>query len=151
MNSLNALQSVIDDNLPLLSIQHPQRELWLEQGRLVPGSNKTDERGFHALDLEYRLVLAVDQLPRQHASLLALLVHQFVGTLDREGGLNPPDIEVHPNDERTADVEITVDVRDPVHLVEVQHSPIEFNGKKWGFGEGSLAIADQLGGVHVNG
>ena len=51
---------------------------------------------------------------------------------------------------KSLDVEITFGVRDAVNLVEVENSPIEMNGKKWGFGEGGLDVAGSLANLGVN-
>ena len=149
MNTLTALQQVVDANLDLLGIKINQRELWLESGEMVPGSNKENENGLHVLDLEYRLVLAVDEISNRTSGLLILLVWNFIKSLDREG-LGQPSFSVDPNDEKNSDVEINFNVRDPMNLVPVQNSPVFINGQPMGFGDGSLNTAETLAGVHVN-
>ena len=148
MNHMNALQQQIDDYRRLLGIQCEQREIWLENGALKPGSFKQSDSGLHLLDLEYRLVLAIERLHNDQAGLLILLVYQFSTTVDREG-LEDISFSVDSNDEHTVDVEFSMGVREPVYVVPVDNSPIIFDGQQWGFGDGSINVAEVLAGVTV--
>ena len=146
MNKMTELQELIDTQAALLGITSNQREVWLENGELKPGSNKQTEAGLHLLDLEYRLNLAIEDLHNDSAGLLVLLVHQFAWPLQQED-LEGVSYSVAPNDNETVDVEFSLGVREPVYVVPVDNSPIEFNGQKWGFGDSSFAIAEVFAGV----
>ena len=149
MKHQNALQELIDENLPLLSIKIEQRELWIENGVIEAGSNEQTELGLNWLDTVYDLVLAVDDLENVNSSLLMLLVHRFVSDLG-DNKMGPLDFTVSPNDETTLDVEFRVRVRESLHLVPVENSPIEIRGQKMGFGDSEFTVAESLGSIDVN-
>ena len=135
-----------------MGIEKDQWEITGEGGQILPGSNKETEQGLHFLDFEFRLFIEIENFPAKHFALLTLLVHQFVNGLGERDDLESVGIEFGPHNRgKSLDVEITFGVRDAVNLVEVENSPIEMNGKTWGFGEGGLDVAGSLAGMNVNG
>lgn len=143
MKTLSAWNAYINENRDMLGLLPEQAECWLENGEIVPGSNKETEAGLHYLDFEYRVATAIERIPTECGGLLILLVYQFVNTLGERDGLDWPSISVTSLDSgRYADVEITFDARDAIYLVEVENSPIEINGKKMGFGAGGWTFAE---------
>jgi hypothetical protein len=150
MKTQTAFECVIEDNRKLLDIRKNQIELLGEGGQIKPGSNKETDQGFHYLDFEYRQALIIENLPNESLALLSLLCHQFVNGLGDREGLAGLDIEFGPHNQgKSLDIEITFGVREAVYLVEVQNSPIEHDGKKWGFGEHSLNVAGTLAPINA--
>lgn len=148
MKTLNDFESLINENLKLLGVGKNQIEIFAEAGQVIEGGNQETEQGLHYGDIEYRLVLEVENLPNGSFALLCLLVKRFVDLLEREN-LAAIGLDFSPhNIGKSQDIEITFGVRDALYLVEVQNSPIEFNGKKWGFGAGGLDVAEALGAVN---
>lgn len=148
MKTLNAFENLINENRKLLGVGKNQIEIYAENGVMLSGSSQEQAAGFHYADIEYRLVFEIENLPNGAFGLLCLLVKYFVDQLDRDE-LAEVEINFSPHDIcKSQDIEITFGVRDAVHLVEVQKSPIEFNGKKWGFGNGGLDIAETLGSIN---
>lgn len=148
MKTLNEFERMISENLGLLGIGKNQFEIFAEAGQVLEGGNQETETGFHYADIEYRLVLDIENLPNGSFALLCLLVKRFVDLLERNN-LAAIEMDFSPhNIGQSQDVEITFGVRDALHLVEVENSPIVFNGKKWGFGEGGLDVAETLGTIN---
>jgi len=136
MKTQTAFHNILKSNLALLGMSENQFQLSGESGKLKPGSNKETEEGLHYLDFEYRQVCLIEEMPMDSLALLTLLAHKFVNDLEDRHNLDETDIEWadHTIGE-SLDVEITFGVREPVNLVPVENSPIEFSGKKWGFPE----------------
>lgn len=148
MKTLNDFENLINENLKLLGVGKNQVEIFAEAGQVLEGGNQETENGLHYADVEYRLVLDIENLPNGSFALLCLLAKRFVDSLDRDN-LAKIEMDFSPhNIGQSQDIEITFGVRDALHLVEVQKSPIEFNGKKWGFGAGGLDVAESLGSVN---
>lgn len=150
MKTFNDFETLIHSNLALLGIGKEQLEIFSDGGSVLPGSNHETEHGLHYLDIEYRLVLDIENMPGPSFGLLCLLVKRFVDGLDRDE-LKEIEMDFTPHDRGvTVDTQFSFGVRDPIHLVEVQESPIVFGGKKWGFGEGGLDVAESLRTVSAN-
>jgi len=151
MKSQNDFEDLIKENLKLLGIKKNQFEIIGEDGQIKSGSNKETDDGFHYLDFEFRQVLIIENMPIASLALLTLLVHQFVLGLGEREDLQDINIDFGPHNlGKSLDIEITFGVREPVYLVEVENSPIEHGGKKWGFGTGGLDVAGSLTGMNVN-
>jgi hypothetical protein len=151
MKAQSDLDDLINENLNLLGFGKDQFEISGEGGQVQPGSNKESEHGLHYLDFEYRQLLLIENMPIKSLALLTLISHQFVNGLGDREGLESLGIEFGPHNQgQSLDIEITFGVREPVYLVEVLNSPIEFDGKKWGFGEASFFVADQVATLNVN-
>ncbi|QQD22289.1 hypothetical protein GJQ54_11150 [Oceanospirillaceae bacterium ASx5O] len=146
MKTLSAWQAKIEQVKGLLGIKSEQAEVWLENAEIVPGSSKDTEDGLHYLDFEYRAVLYIERLPQEVGGLLILLAHQFVNGLGERDGLEAPTMSIIALDSgRYVDVELTFGVRDPVHIVPVENSPIVINGQPMGFAPGAWNIATEFG------
>ena len=151
MKTQSNFEKLIKQNQSLLGIDQKQYEFTGEAGRSKSGSNKETENGFHYSDFEYVQFFNIEELPNRSFALLIILVQQFVNGLGEREGLQEIDFEFGPHDKgKSMDVEITFGVRESVYLVPVDNSPIEFNGKKWGFGESEYYIAQSLGALSVN-
>lgn len=151
MKTQTAFETVIKQNLELLGIGENQLEILGEGGQVQPGSNKETEQGLHYLDFEYRQALIIENLPNESLALLTLLCHQFVNGLGEREGLFGLNVEFGPHNQgKSSDIEITFGVREAVYLVEVENSPIEHDGKKWGFGEHTLNIAGTLAPINAS-
>jgi hypothetical protein len=151
MKTQTEFENVIDQNLVLLGIEKNQLEILGEGGQVQPGSHKENEQGLHYLDFEYRQVLMVENMPIGSLALLTLICQQFINNLGERDQLESMGVEFGPHTQgKSLDIEITFGVRDPVHLVEVTNSPIEFGGKKWGFGDATFYVAGDLDALNVN-
>lgn len=141
--TLNSFADFIKANFKLLSLEENQVEFYWEDGVLEEGSNKESEEGLHFLDFKYRLVYDIENIKQKHVALLSLLAKQFVSKLKRDD-LEELRIEMHQREkDNTLDIELSFGVCDPVHVTEVQNSPIEFRGKKWGIGEHEFFTAEE--------
>lgn len=143
MKTQTAFQNILNENLSLLGMSENQIELSGENGKIKPGSNKgTGDGGLHYLNFEYRQVLVIENMPMASLALLTLLAHKFVNDLEDRHNLDETEIEWSDhNIGESLDIEITFGVREPVNLVPVENSPIEFAGKKWGFANGEVLNA----------
>lgn len=154
MSYLTTLKETITEQADILGIKPAQVDVWMEGGELEDGSYKETESGLHIQDLKYRACVAIDDLldDNGQSAFLALLVKQFAKSIDEDNqqGLDGISLHIEQLDEKKVDVEITLGIREPQYVVEVQNSPIEFNGKKWGFGTATFNIATELNDVSAD-
>ncbi len=143
MKTQTAFENNILENISLLGITENQFELMGESGKIKPGSNKENEGGeLHYLNFEYRQVLIIENMPMRSLALLTLLAHKFVNDLEDRHNLDETEIEWSDHTiGESLDIEITFGVREPVNLVPVDNSPINFAGKMWGFPDGEALNA----------
>jgi hypothetical protein len=149
MKKLNDLNTLLKDNQDWMNFGCEQSEVWLENSRVERGSSEETDDGLHYLDFKYRLCASIDGLQAQKGDALIVLLHCFTNQMD-DDFLGELEIDITPSDDRLVDVEITMMVNEPIYLVEVEKSPIHFNGKYWGFGEGGLTFATQVKSLNVN-
>lgn len=151
MKTQNQLEAYLKQNFALLKIGKNQLEITGEDGQIEDGSNKESELGLHYIDLVYRQVIGIENMPQTSLALLTLLLKQFVHSLGERDDLDKLNIEWSPHNlDKSLDIEITFGVREPIYLVPVENSPIEFGGKKWGFGEADFFVASGLANLDAN-
>lgn len=106
---------------------------------------KPEERGLRLGDMRYRAVIVLERLTDHPARLMAL-VGSWLDTHDLHRDypeLSPPVIDVDQLDPDCADVEITLEFIEPIHLAEDADGEIEAFGKTWAFVPFDLWVAER--------
>lgn len=146
MSKLQQITADLEQRLPLLNVKKEQFESWQEDGTLEPGGRQETEQGVHLLDWKYRAVLCFERIPARHAGLLLAFVQAWLDDHDPDREDRPlpaPEGQIDMDDKHNlADVEITVDFIDPVYVVEDDNGLIDWDGRKWTFGDYDLWIAE---------
>ncbi len=148
MSKLQDLSDYLRQRLDLLGINREQFESWQEEGTLEPGGRNETEQGVHLLDWRYRAVLVFERIPVNRAGLLLAFVQAWLDDHDPDRDDRPlpaPTGQIDLDDRNTlADVEITLDFIDPLYLVADDSGLIEWNGRRWGFGDYDLWTAESV-------
>jgi hypothetical protein len=148
MNYVDTIKSFIKENSTQMDIEFQKVESWMEKGLMKSGSTKESDKGLHLMDLEYQLFLKVSTLKKDAIEKLILLVNQYKKSVNSKG-IDSASFSYTTN-ESGVDMTFSMLVYQPIYVVEVSNSPIEFGGKKWGIGDGSINVAESLSHVNVN-
>lgn len=150
MSCLDKFETLMNDNQHWMEVSREQRTVWMEQTKVDSGSNEQNENGLHYLDHKYRLVASIEDLQAEKGHAVLVLVRHFANEL-HDDFLGELEVEIDPSGDNTVNVEITMNVKDPVYLMPVsEETPIKFSGQYWGFKDGSLTVGTSIAGVHVN-
>lgn len=142
MNKLKALTAyLIDRRL----VPQEQLESWTEQVDLVQVWNET-ELGLHMGSMRYRAVVSMERFNGHPGRLMALVGSWLeVNDPDRDRyDLSAPSFAIEPIDlaHDLFDVDLVLELVDPLHLSEDPAGEIEAFGKTWSFEPFDLWIAE---------
>ncbi|MEH6649977.1 MAG: phage tail protein [Motiliproteus sp.] len=151
-SKLQLISASLAAQFELLGINAENFESFQEGGELQPGGGNETEQGWHQADWKYRAVLAFERIPASSAGLLLALVQAWLDEndpdrSDHELGNPQGQIDLDDNN-KFADVELTLDFVDPIYLVQDDSGPIVWNGQQFNFGDYDLWIAEQGGVTH---
>ena len=130
---LKALTAAIKDALP----EKCRRGLdsWMENGtiQLCP---KDQGQGVDVGRLQYDAVIYIERLPFREtdpATVLAIVAGWLQDHDDEREGLELPDptYAVTPDDDNTADLEITVTFSEPLRLLPDVNGPVRYDGQRY--------------------
>ena len=144
MKTLNALNELIYQNRKVLGVSLNSFDVFMESGTLEAGTNKEDDNGLHYADYRYQLALQIENMHADRGGILLVLLHQWVTALDNRGDLNAPDILTTVLTGQKLDVEMTLEVRDPVYLTPDASGPIVIRGQGYSFGDHVLNVAEKV-------
>lgn len=142
MNKLKALTAyLLTRNL----VMPEQLESWTEQVALQTVWKET-EQGLHLGDMRYRAVISMERF-KAHPGLLMALVGSWLETHDPDRDrhdLPAPDFNIEPMDLPNGlfDVELVLELVDPLYLAEDPAGEIEAFGTTWSFEPFDLWVAE---------
>jgi len=105
-------------------------ESFADLGRLTTTGQDLG-KGFEIDRFKYDAVIDIHRCPAKVASLLlaTLLVWLAENDPDREtNGLDAPEVDVTIEDEQTVFVQITVEFKESIYIVQDPEGPISWNG-----------------------
>lgn len=116
-----------------------------DRGVLMP-TGRDLGHGIEIGRFRYDAVIQLERYPDDAYALLAFVTAWLQEhDPDRESqGLGDPDVDVSLDDDRTADVELSVEFEEALELVPDESGPIEFNGQRWRVAEVPIDVADGL-------
>lgn len=142
--SLTKLESftkfIVEQNL----VDKCKIDSWMENGRLVPAA-KDLGLGFLICRFEYDAVISIEHFNGDEKLFFALVcawLHDYDPGRDKDE-LQPPDIDVDIVDDCKADVDIKIEFREDVEIVEDDQGLIPFNGKRWSLSKVPLDIVEE--------
>ncbi len=144
MKTLNSLNELIYQNRKVLGISLNSFDVFMESGTLEAGTNKEDENGLHYADYRYQVALQIENMHADRGGNLLVLLHQWVTALENRDDLNAPDILTTALTGQKLDVEMTLEVRDPIYLTRSDDGPIVIRGKRYSFGAHVLNVAESV-------
>jgi hypothetical protein len=144
MKTLNSLNELIYQNRKVLNVSLNSFDVFMESGKLEAGSNKEDDNGLHYADYRYQLALQIENMHADRGGILLVLLHQWVTALEYRSDLDAPDIVTTVLTGQKLDVEMTLEVRDPIYLTRDDEGPIVIRGQKYSFGDHVLNVAESV-------
>ncbi|MGY3895747.1 phage tail protein [Aeromonas enterica] len=131
LHALHAeFRRVLPDNL------HKQLDSWMESGTVKLEPKNMGSGGVIVAWLSYQAVFTVEGLPFRlvDPAMLLAVAAAWVQEHDQDRdmrGLDDPSYTVTPQDEHTADMELTVDFIEPLSLVPDVDGLIHWQGQRW--------------------
>lgn len=124
----------------------PHLDSWMENGTisLQPRDMGT---GVNVGQLQYDAVFSIEALPfRAYDPAIVLAVVaawlQDNDDIREQLELGDPQYVVTPNDDDTADLEITVTFSEPLRLVPDDNGPVNYGGKRWSVQQYDIFVAE---------
>ena len=143
MKSLNDLNELIWQNRQSLGISRQNYDVFMEGGTLEPGGLRHDENGIRYADYRYDMALEIEQLHSDRAAILMVMLRQWVDGLENRNGLDEPKLLTTPLSSKKVDVEMTLEVRDPIYIHPDVNGPLELAGVRYSIGEAVWNVAQQ--------
>ena len=143
MKLLSALSKHLE-SLP--GISRDRMEAFADLGRLT-ATGQDLGKGFEIGRFKYDAVIDIHRCPAKIASLLLafLLVWLTEHDPDRErNGLDAPEVDVTLEDEQTVFVQITVEFKESIYIVQDEDGPISWNGENWRVDDVPIDVAQSL-------
>jgi hypothetical protein len=116
-----------------------------DQGTLLP-TGRDLGHGIEVGIFKYDGVIQIESYP-DDAYLLLAFVTAWLQDNDPERerqGLAEPDVDISPNDDRSADVELAVEFEEALQLVPYADGPITFDGRRWRVADVPIDVAEEL-------
>jgi len=148
---LTELNEHLKEKAAALGVKVENYESEMENAVTRSAGLKISEQGLHFMNLHYRGVIWVDEMPQKHVGLLLCLVWCWLLENDDTRdtySLDDPEFDIVEMDNKLCNVEIAIDFVDPFYLTETENGPIEFNGKTYDDGEFDLWIAETGTVIH---
>lgn len=144
MRALNDLNEILTENSKALKLNAKSWDIWMENGTLQAGGMKETEHGRQYARIAYRAAVYIERLPSDRAALLLALIRQYADQRAAEDTTQnaDPEFDVQTLSERLVNVEITLQITDPLYMTEVEESPIAWAGKKLAPGAHPFGIAE---------
>lgn len=131
MKALNQLHQLLTQNRQALKISLKNWDVWLENGTLKSGTGKETEEGREYIRLEYRAVVRIENIQSDRAALLFALITSLMSERREQDPLQPDqDIEFETDAiaGNAVNVEIYLQVSDPINMTQVDESPVHLWG-----------------------
>lgn len=123
-----------------------QFDYWMENGTSVPASKKVG-KGMVLSRFEYDAVFDVERYAGSADLFLALLSVWLMDNDDNRNKLElvDPAIEVHPLDDQTVDLEVTVRFSEDITVMPDDEGLILFNGNRYSIAPALITDANKVG------
>lgn len=148
---LQALSGAIKNLLPEKC--HKDFDAWMQDGtvRLTPKHGGT---GLQLARLDYQAVFLIEDLPFKELDPAWVLATVAAWLQDHDSEreqfeLPDPEYDVEPIDERTADLTISVQFSEPLHLLPNATGPISYDGQRYSVAPYEVWVAE-TGKLWVN-
>ncbi|MCJ2164651.1 MULTISPECIES: phage tail protein [unclassified Pseudodesulfovibrio] len=116
-----------------------------DQGVIVP-TGRDLGHGLEVGRFKYDAVIQVEGY-RDDGMLFVAFVTAWLQVHDpkREAlGLADPEIDISLNDDRTADIELSIDFEESLEIVPDEDGPIHYNGQRWRVADVPIDVAEEL-------
>lgn len=143
MRLLSALSRHLE---ALPGISRDRMEAFADLGKLT-ATGQDLGKGFEIGQFRYDAVIDIHRCPAKIASLLLafLLVWLAENDPDRErNGLDAPEVDVTIEDEQTVFVQITVEFKESIFIVQDEDGPISWSGEQWRVDDVPIDVAESL-------
>lgn len=143
MKKIQALTSYIE-SLP--GVNRDSMESYADLGKLIP-SGVDFGNGYEVGIFRYDAVISIENYPSKQGSLLLPALAVWLGENDAERdslGLDEPEINIDTTDQENVFVQITVEFKESLQVIEDEKGPLFFNGKKWKVADVSIDVAETL-------
>lgn len=120
-----------------------------DQGVLIPTGKDLGENGVEVGRFKYDAVIQIERYPGDAYHLLAL-VSAWLTDNDPDRNdleLADPEVDISVNDDRTADVDLSVEFEESLSIIPDDDGPIRFNGRMWAVADVPVDVAEQVGGM----
>ena len=124
-----------------------QLDSWADDGTLKNAFKET-EQGLLIGYFEYQGVISIERYQKPATHMMAAVLAWLQVNDDERDELNPPSLEIEPDDDCRFDIDISVQFKEPVLLTPQADGPIDLFGKRYGFGEHDLWIAERVQVTH---
>lgn len=116
-----------------------------DQGILIP-TGKNLGNGVEVGVFKYDAVIQIEGYPGDGYHLLAVVSAWLAGNdPDRDDQeLADPEVDITLNDDRTADVDISIEFEERIEIVPDDDGPISFNGSNWSVAEVEIDVAEDI-------
>lgn len=143
LEKLTALHAHLQ-NANLVKKEH--LDSWAEDGRMIP-STENKGGGILICKFKYQAILIVEGYSKAPELLMALVCAWLINEdAEREDqNLKKPDIDIDMTDDRTADVEITVEFQEDIELVKDEQGVIELLGIRYSIANAGADTANEVG------
>jgi hypothetical protein len=119
-----------------------------DQGILIPTGRDLGQ-GVEVGVFKYDAVIQIERYPGDAYHLLAV-ISAWLADHDggrEDAGLADPEVDISLNDDRTADVDLSVEFEERLEIVPTQDGPIAFDGRTWAVAETPIDVAESLEGL----
>lgn len=143
MRKLQALTTYIE-SLP--GVNRDSMESYADLGKLIP-SGVDFGNGYEVGIFRYDAVISIENYPSKQGVLLLPALAVWLGDNDPERdliGLDEPEINIDTTDPESVFVQITVEFKESLQVVEAADGPLFFNGKNWKVAEVPIDVAETL-------
>ncbi|HEX9701324.1 MAG TPA: phage tail protein [Rhodospirillales bacterium] len=119
-----------------------------DQGTLIP-TGRDLGNGIEIGIFKYDAVIQIERYPGDAYHLLAV-VSAWLADNDAtrdDDGLADPDVDIGLNDDRTADVDLSVEFEERIQIVPQDGGPIAFDGRDWAVVDVPVDFAESVDGM----
>lgn len=142
MKSLNSLNDLIFSNRKALGIARQNYDVFIEGGTLEPGGMREDENGIRYTDYRYDLALQIENICASRAGILLVMLRNWVDCQKNRDDLGQPSVITTTLSSNKVDVEMTLEVRDPIYIHPDANGPMEIAGQRYAIGEKAWSVAE---------